>query len=110
MKETEIIETLNDTEKEFYRLRYVEKLTLTEIADKIHYEIRTLSRIDKRIKSMLGNPKKIKKQKTDSNFKCKYCGCKIAGGDTCTNCREKARLWREFKARVRPYSRGCKLG
>ena len=99
MKETEIIELLNDTEKEFYKLRYIENLTLMEIADKIHYEIRTLSRMNNKIKSMLDNPKLYMKSKADGTCKCKYCGAKIAGGEICHHCREKARLWREFKAR-----------
>lgn len=107
MKETEIFELLNDTEKEFYRLRYIEKLNLSEIADKIYYEIRTLSRIDNKIKSMLSNPELYKNSKADEVLHCKYCGGKITGGDMCSNCKEKARLWREFKARLMPIKRNC---
>ena len=99
MKGTEIIEMLNDTEKEFYRLRYVEKLTLMEIAEKLGYCVRQAERINVKIKSILENPEKYQKQKADDVLRCKYCGAKISGGEDCSNCREKARLWREFKAR-----------
>lgn len=103
MKETEIFELLNDTEKEFYRLRYIEKLTLMDIAEKLNYSVRHAERINVKIKSVIENPEKYKKSKADEVLHCKYCGCKISGGDMCSNCREKARLFREIKARLMPY-------
>ena len=110
MKETEIFELLNDTEKEFYRLRYIEKLTLMDIAEKLNYSARHAEIINVKIKSVIENPEKYKKSKADDELRCKYCGGKITGGEICSNCKEKARLWREFKARLMPYVRGHKLG
>jgi rubrerythrin len=110
MKETEIIELLSDTEKEFYRLRYIENLTLMEIAERMGYCVRQATRINEKIKSILKNPEKYKKSQADDVLRCKYCGAKISGGEDCSNCREKARLWREFKARLMPCVRGRKLG
>lgn len=110
MKETEIFELLNDTEKEFYRLRYIEKLTLTEIAERMNYCVSQATRMNEKIKSIIKNPEKYKKPKADEVLRCKYCGGKITGGEICSYCKEKARLWREFKARLLPCVRGRKLG
>ena len=110
MKETEIIELLNDTEKEFYRLRYIEKLTLMDIAERLNYSVRQAERINVKIKSILENPEKYKKQKADDVLRCKYCGDITRISDICGNCREKQKLIRKIKAMLIPYSRGCKLG